>query len=201
MKAPKSSSGSFEKHPEGMTTLVCTKIIDKGTTWNEKKQKDERKIVFVFESATLMTGGEYDGKPFLVFQNFNFSMFQNSTLCKFIEQWKGKRFASQEEADDFDLDKMLGVGAFVNISHNGDFVNITSVMPVPGGMKAPVPVGDLILWSFDHRDLKMFEKLSPNIQKQIQQAKEWTGEKMVAKTRHQESENPAANIDETDLPY
>lgn len=173
MKAPKGSGGTFEKHPEGQTTLVCTKIVDKGTVWNEKKQKDERKISFVFESQKLMSEGEYAGKPFLVFQNFNFSMFQNSMLCKFIEQWRGKRFATQAEADAYDLVDRLGTGAFVNISHNEDFVNITSIMPIPAGMTQPIPVGDMLIWSFDEPKMAVFEKLSDKMKESLKRAKEW----------------------------
>src|SRR3990167_4918877 len=103
MKAPKGSSGGFEKHPPGPAAIVCTRIIDLGTVHNERKLKYEHKIMIGFESSELMDTGENKGKPFMVFANFNFTMYQNSFLCKFIEAWRGKPFGDQVDADAFDF--------------------------------------------------------------------------------------------------
>ena len=172
MLAPK-SSGGFEKHPEGAVALACTRIIDLGTVFNPKKDKDEHKVMFGFESSELMTTGENDGKPFMVFNNFNFTMFQNSHLCKFIEAWRGKAFSSQEEADVFDFNILLGKSSFANIVHNGDFVNIQSIMPLPKGMEAPKPVGELLIFDMSTQDKTVFEKLSEKMQERLKKAKEF----------------------------
>jgi len=198
MKAPKGSGKAFEKHPEGQATVVCTKIIDKGTVFSPVKNKDVHKILLYFESSKLMTEGEYSGKPFLLFASFNYSMFQNSAMCKFIEQWRGKKFKTQEEADDFDISKVLGNGGFVNVEHNGDFVNISSIMPIPEGMTQPIPVGDMLIWDFDAPKMAVFEKLSESIQKQLKQAKEWRD--FSEKGQPSESENPADGMD-SEIPF
>lgn len=173
MQAPKSSGGGFEKHPEGATAIVCTRVIDLGTVFNPKKDKDEHKIMFGFESSVLMTAGENAGKPFMVFGNFNFTMFQNSHLCKFIEAWRGKSFASQDEADVFDFKNILGKPAYANIVHNGDYVNIQSIMPLPKGMDAPKPVGELLIFDMSTQDKVVFGKLSEKMQEKLKKAKEW----------------------------
>ena len=172
MKAPK-SSGTFEKHPEGAHAIVCTRIIDTGTVFNPAKNKDDHKLMIGFESSELMTKGESAGKPFMVFGNFNFTMFQNSHLCKFIEAWKGKTFATQDEADVFDLSTLLGQPAFANIVHNGDFVNIQSIMPIPKGMNSPKPVGDLLIFDMATQDKTVFGKLSEKMQERLKKAKEF----------------------------
>ncbi len=159
MRAPKGESKEFEKHPIGTVTTVCTKVLDLGTHWNEKKDKNERKCRIDFESTELMKSGDFEGKPFLLINNFNFSMYQNSALCKFIEAWLGRKFVDQAEADNFDLDSLLGKTALCNVIHSDDgkWVNIGSVMPVPGGMTAPVPVGELLTFSCDAPNPKTLE--------------------------------------------
>ena len=174
MQAPKTSGGSkFEKHPAGPTSLVCTKIIDKGSVFNPAKQESKRKIMFVFESKKTMTEGEYAGKPFLVFANFNFSMYQNSLMCKFIEGWLGRRFTDQGEADVFDVSTLLGKPVFASIVHNGDFVNIDSPMPVPEEMTAPTPVGDTVIFSFEEPKLSEWDKLSDNMKETMKKVPEY----------------------------
>ena len=172
MKAPK-SSGGFEKHPEGAYAIVCTRIIDMGSVFNPAKNKDDHKLMIGFESSELMTNVDNNGKPFMVFGNFNFTMFQNSHLCKFVEAWKGKAFATQEEADVFDLSKLLAQPAFANIVYNGDYVNIQSIMPVPKGMDSPRPVGELLIFDMATQDKAVFDKLSEKMQERLKKAKEF----------------------------
>lgn len=175
MKAPtREGGGDFEKHPPGATTLVCTRIIDKGTVWNEQKQKNQRKISICFESSKLMTTGDFAGEPFLIFQSFgNYSMYKNSHLCQFVEAWLGKPFATQEEADAFDLSTLLGKPMFANIVHNGQYVNITSPMPVPDGMTAPTPVGKMYVLDMNNIDVAVIEQLSDKMRENIMRSLEW----------------------------
>jgi hypothetical protein len=176
MKAPKSEGGNFEKHPEGWTTGVCTRVIDLGTHWNERNQKYQRKLMLAFESSKLMNEGEYAGQPFLLFANFNYSMYKNAHLCGFIEDWRGKRFSTQEEADAFDLSKLIGQAAFMNVSHSDDgkFTNIMTIGPVPEGMTAPAIVGKTILIDQDDLNQKEVEKLTDRMKAKVLGAKEQT---------------------------
>jgi hypothetical protein len=194
MKAPKSEGGNFEKHPEGAYAIVCTRVIDLGTVWNEAKQKDEHKLMIGFESSEKMTSEEHKGKPFMVFANFNFSMYQNSHLCKFIEDWRGRKFKDQEEADDFDFSNVLEKPAFANIVHNGKYVNVQSIMPVPKGVAPIYPAGDLILFDFANR--KDFDKLSDNMKERIKKAKEWTSGSNEPPAGH-----PANESFDDDIPF
>jgi len=174
MKAPKTTESNFEKHPAGWTTVVCTRVIDVGTHWNEGKQKYQRKIMLGFESDKLMQSGEYAGEPFLLFANFNYSMYQNAHLCQFIENWRGKRFASQPEADNFDLSKLIGQSAFVNVVHSDDgkYTNIQTIGPVPEDRKAPEIKGKTILIDQSNLDMKEVEKLSDKMKDRVMSAKE-----------------------------
>ena len=173
MKAPKNFAKKFEDHPEGMCTLVLTRIIDKGTVFNPKKNKYVRAVLFVFESDKLMSEGDMAGKPFLVFQRANFSMYLNSHLCTFIGQLRGKRFTDQEDADAFDLASLLGLSVLANIAHNEGFVNIENIMPLPPGTKPLTPVMEVFALDMDNFDKKVFDKLSENMKDQIMTSKEY----------------------------
>jgi len=176
MYAPRNESKQFEMCPTGWQLLVCTRAIDVGTHWNPKKEKFERKFMVGFESQHLMKEGDFAGEPFLVFSNFNYSMYQNAHLCGFIEDWRGKKFKSQEEADSFDLSKIIGQKAFANItrSEDGRFTNIMTIGPVPDGMTAPEIKGKTILIDQANLDPKEIEKLSEKMRERVMSAKEQT---------------------------
>jgi len=175
MKAPQTTSTSFEKHPTGWASLICTRIIDKGTVYNDKKDKDERKIVFAFESEKLMPEGKYKDMPFMVFANFNYSMYQNSLLCGFIEQWLGKQFASQAEASDFEIRDLLTKPAYANITHSDDgkWVNIGTIGPLPDDKTPLKPIGDVYAFDMDNIDMEVFEKLTDGFKEAVQKTREW----------------------------
>lgn len=176
MYAPKNENAGFSKHPTGWTTGVCTRVIDVGTHWNDHKQKDQRKVMIALESSKLMPDGEFAGQPFLLFANFNYSMYQNAHLCKFIEDWNSRKFPNQDEADVFDLSTLIGKPAFMNVAHSDDgkFVNIMTIGPVPEGMTAPAIVGKTILIDQNNIDPKELEKLSDNMKTKVLSAKEQT---------------------------
>lgn len=176
MQAPKSAS-DYEKHPTGWATVVCTRIVDLGTHFNPNKNKHERKLMIGFESSKLMQDGEFKGEPFLLYSSFNFSMYQNSHLCKFIEDWRSKRFSNQAEADSFDFTKLIGQKAFVNVVHSDDgkYVNIQTIGPVPDGMTAPEIKGKTILIDQDDFKTSEAEKLSDKLRERVLSAIERQG--------------------------
>jgi len=175
MQAPK-SGGDYEKHPIGWTTVVCTRVIDLGTHFNPNKNKHERKLMIGFESSKLMQDGEFKGEPLLLHSSFNFSMYQNSHLCKFVENWRSKRFSNQAEADVFDFKSLIGKTAFVNVVHSDDgkYVNIQTIGPVPEGIKAPEVKGKTILIDQDNFDKNEAEKLSEKLKERVLSAIERT---------------------------
>ena len=204
MKAPKTeSSGSFSKHPPGQVAIVCTRVVDVGTHWNDKKQVDQRKIMLGFESSKLMEDeGEYKGQPYLLFANFNYSMFQGKAhLCNFIEDWLGKRFSSQNEADDFDLATLISKVAFANVVHSedGQWVNIQTIMPVPEGITAPTIKGKTIVIDQDNLAQAEVDKLSDKMKSKILSAKEQSSPASQA-FQAPPSENPGEGMDD-ELPF
>lgn len=205
MYAPKSESNTdFEKHPVGYATAVCTRLIDLGTHFNPRSQppKDQRKIMIAFESEKVMTQeGEYKGQPFLLFANFNYSMYQGKAhLCTFIENWRGERFESQTEADNFDLATLIGKTAFCNVVRSacGKYANIQTIGPVPESMNAPNIVGKTILIDQDNLNSAEVDKLSDNLKAKVLSAKERS--RPENNGPEQMSENPGAGMDDS-IPF
>lgn len=204
MYAPKSSSKEFERHPTGWTLLVCSRVIDKGTHFNQEKQKDERKISIAFESQKKMAEGDFAGEPFLLFANFNFSMYQNSMLCGFIEDWMGMKFETQEQADSFDLSTLIGKKAFANVIHSGKFDNLQPIGPVPEGMAAPEITGKTILIDQTKLNPAEVEKLSEKMKEVVMSAKEQTeGNVQTTRQTHETtmSENPGVGLTDADAGF
>jgi len=163
-----------------------------------------------------MQSGEYAGEPFLLFANFNYSMYQNAHLCQFIENWQGKRFATQPEADNFDLSKLIGQSAFVNVVHSDDgkYTNIQTIGPVPEDRTAPVIKGKTILIDQSNLDMKEVEKLSDKMKDRVMSAKERiegesvmtmdarpTGGQIQASPTQYDERNPPPQDFDDDIPF
>lgn len=175
MRAPQSNSKDFEQCPTGWQLGVCTRLIDVGTHWNESKQRYQRKFMIGFESEHLMKEGDFKGEPFLLFGNFNYSMYQGKAhMCTFIENWRGRRFASQHEAEMFDLAKLLRQPAYMNVvrSDCGKFTNIQVIGPIPPNMVPPQPRGKIVLIDQDNLDPAEVEKLSDKMKERVMSAEE-----------------------------
>lgn len=174
MQAPQTSTIEYQKHPEGSARLVCSRIIDKGSRWDEAKQKDVRKITLFFESEILMPedSGDYAGQPFLVTANYTYSMYLNSLLCKFIQAWI-KPFKNQEEANSFDIASLIGMSGFASIVYNDKWVNIGTMMPLPANMEPLKIIGKTFVFDMENPDMKIFDGFSEKMQAYIKEAKEW----------------------------
>ena len=117
----------FENAPTGLHHAVCVDIQDLGmqeTTFGPK-----HRVTVVFELEDLMR----DARPFSVRAWYTFSMFERAPFRQMIESWKGRTFATQKEAEDFDVESLIGESAFVNILHKqtakGVRANVTNVLP------------------------------------------------------------------------
>jgi len=126
--------GDFELCPSGPQQLVCCDIIDHGLVatkqWGTAAMKDVPKVTIRWQSAAQMK----DGRPYIVQKRYTLSSHPKSTLRKDLEAWRGKPFTDQE-ADDFDLEKLISVNCFANVVHEpktrGVFAEVRSIMPRP----------------------------------------------------------------------
>lgn len=128
---------SFDPHPPGQFAAVCIDVIDRGmveTTYEGKTSKKWKIVVRFF-------CGEHrpDGDLQWVGRSFTATLDPRGNLVGFLEAWRGRQFTDQER-EGFDLERLIGVPALLQIQHTtGDpvYANIVSVMQLPKGSPAP----------------------------------------------------------------
>ncbi len=142
-KAGNANSGDFEPCPAGPQRLVAVDVVDKGmvtSIWSGKP-KTQHKIQIRWQSEKLTK----DGKPALLIQQFTLSMFVKANLRKTLESWRGKPFESDEAAEAFDIEKVIGANGYGNVIHvkkgTETYANLASIMPLPDGMAKLKPEG------------------------------------------------------------
>lgn len=173
------SGGDFEKAPEGMHIARCVRLIDCGTHLDEKWGKKKRIGWLFFELPNALMKPNKDGKelPFMVGKRYTLSHNEKALLRQDLESWYGKNFntVDLDNAGGFDLDKVVGRPAMVNIvySDDGKYANIKSINPLLQGTECPAQVNPSFIFSIEEAsDAEKFEQLSPKMKEFIQQAEE-----------------------------
>lgn len=136
----KAKSKDFTPAPEGLHRSVCCDVVNLGMQDGMFGRKHMVAIVHQIEERIPATG-----KPFLVQKRYTLSMHKKANLRRDIESWVGKKFASDDDAERFDLEKLINFNGQVNVSHRttdaGTFANIEAIVPAPKGV-APLRVED-----------------------------------------------------------
>jgi hypothetical protein len=119
-----------------------------------------------------------DGRPFMVSKTYTVSTHEKSQLRKDLEAWRGKPF-TVEEISRFEIIKVLGVYALLNVSHvdgkdGNTYANIASLMPLPKGMPKPPAVNKDVIFDLDDRDMTVFNALPDRLKEKIMGSPEWT---------------------------
>ena len=190
MKLPSpKGNGSYTPTPEGQHLSVCTRIIDLGTQTTETQYgvKSNRKILIGWEIPSKRISFERDGEqiegPVLHHERMTFSTHEKATFRHRLESWRGKSFSDSDFGDGpdaFDIRKLLGVGALIQIQHakNGDriYANMTAIMLPPGGKEAwPKREGEEIYFCLqpDLFDQSTYDNLSDGLRETISKSPEF----------------------------
>ncbi len=147
----KSSDKEFEKFPlpdEGTVQAVCAGVWDLGmqkTVYNGN-EKIQHKVVIAWEINQMIDSpeSEYHGKPYMLSKTYTLSLFENATLRRDLQSWRGKEFTEAEINAGVDVEKLYGVNCLVGVAHvtKGDktYANITSILPLLKGVEKIKPV-------------------------------------------------------------
>jgi hypothetical protein len=128
-------SKSFAPAPAGVHQGVCVDVVDMGLMKVEfgDAVKEQHKVRIAWQVDELME----DKRRFIVQKRYTLSLHEKSSLRKDLESWRGQPF-TDEELKGFDLEKLLGVNAFLNIVHvvkdGRTYANVASIMPLKKGM-------------------------------------------------------------------
>jgi hypothetical protein len=178
-------SADFAPHPQGVFAARCVRIVDLGTQTSDYmgETKKAKKVILAFETSETMTGGDFDGKPFLVTQRYTASLHEKAALRKDLKSWRGRDF-NEEELAAFHLKNVLNAPCLLNIVHTDRggkvYANIASITPLPKGMTANKAVGDVFFFDLDQPDMGNFEKLSDKVKALIESSPEWKGRTYAA---------------------
>lgn len=125
-------SGDFENHPQGQYRAVCMDVVDLGMVENKQFGKMQHKVAIVFHSEAKMK----DGRPFEVWERFTLTLNERGRLRSFLQSWRGRAFTEAELAG-FDLEKLIGVNAYLQVIHNQSngktYANVSTIMLLPRG--------------------------------------------------------------------
>jgi hypothetical protein len=190
--APKpAEGGNFTPTPAGNFIGRCFGLIDLGTQTNETGEfagKSNHKIKIEFELFGEDSEGnpmtiDVDGKtmPMVISKEYTLSMHEKSTLRKELGSWRGKAFLDDDEAVAFDITKLVGAYAMVNIAHKTNtakgktYANIANLSPLPSALKnaKPAAVHANRIFNLDAPDLAMFDTFYEYLQETIRKSPEW----------------------------
>lgn len=207
LKASDTGGGNFKPVPPGSYVARCISVIDLGTQTSTGKfgEKAAHKVRLSWE----VFGDDDEGQPLTVndmpmtvSKEYTVSLHEKAALRRDLAAWRGRDF-TDEERRGFDIDRLLGAYALINVTHdtggNGKtYANVAGIAPVPKAMASAKPTGvhPLTRFDLDAPDMEVFDALPEWLQKRIQAAPEW-GHKPAAATT---SGSDLADMDD-DIPF
>ena len=180
------NSSTFTPAPTGMHLGRCFRVVDLGTQKSTYKGTDkfQRKVLIQFEIHSEDAQGNPlltdKGEPMSISKRYTLSLYENSSLSKDLESWRGSAFTADERRG-FDLEKLLGVWAMLNITKSigndsKEYTNIETINPVPMQIKKaglPDPHNDTMIYSIQNSDEDTFNKLSEGVRKTVEASPEF----------------------------
>lgn len=134
------NAGDFVLANPGPCPAICIDVIDMGLMDGMYGPKYKIKIVFALAQQ------KEDGTPLTIGQMYTMSLHEKSKLGQHLVSWRGAPFTQDEKSHGFDIEKLVGAPAFVNIVHStkgeNTYANIETVMKMPAGYQPPaIPSG------------------------------------------------------------
>ena len=198
------SSIEFELVPEGNYLARCYRTINEGSHKDEFpgqtfEAKMTERVIFYFELLQDYDTGEdirmEDGRPFSINKKYTNSMHEKASLRKDIQKWT-KVILSETEAEDFDLNTLLGKFCIIQVSHvpsksdkNKFFANISAIM---GTGRTLEGVNELSTWSVHEPDQAMFDTFSDYLKKRINESEELKNKPLAINDRPRKEDAPVA---------
>ncbi len=176
------SSAPKQVTPAGSHVARCYGMIEVGTVEQvyQGETKKAHKVIIDFElplETSVFREGEPE-KPFVISKEYTLSFHEKSTLRAHLSSWRGKPF-SDAEAANFDITKLVGVPAMVNVIHKASadgtktYANIASISPMPKGLVCPEQVNPSRVLSFSDWNQEVFMGLPDWLANKISETPEY----------------------------
>lgn len=130
----------IEQIEEGNHHGVCVAVIDLGTQYNERYNKEQPKLMITWELPDfpiLTEQGQPDReKGFrLISKEYTSSLGEKANLYADLVSWRGRAF-TQDELEGFNVKNVLGANCLVNIIKNDKgYAQVAAVAKLPKGME------------------------------------------------------------------
>lgn len=180
--------------PEGNHLARLYSVVEIGTVPVAYREEPARQIRLTWELPEETA--EFDGvqKPLVIGNKYTASMYKESKLRKIVEGMTGK--LDDKEADDFDLQTLLGKACMLNVVHtvgkNGKtYANVASAAPLPKAIKEVPEQFNPSVW-LDYQDgwsEEVYGKLPAWVQREMQESQEMV-EKEPGYSKKDEAEDP-----------
>ena len=166
--------------------IVCASLCYRFYTsdsWTRKDvanllvDKDIHKVLIIWELTHERIEWEGEDKPRVISKEYSLSLHKKSTLRKDLESWRGISFSDQE-LEGFNLDKILGANAMINVIHktkdDRTYANVAGISPLMKNMQKIKPENEVFGWSFDNDGPTQLPEDTPEwIKKKIEASLEW----------------------------
>lgn len=173
----------FKLVSPGMHPAICDMMVDLGLQ-EQKSQlygdSIKHQVYIRWQVPGERLEYEKDGQkiegPMSIGAYYTLSLGEKANLRKILQGWRGLEF-TKEEAENFDISKVLGKPCTLNVIHktgNDGKVRakIDSVGPLIKGLPAPVLEGEPILYDGGEEDSPVWNSLRPWMHETIKRAKE-----------------------------
>ncbi len=132
----RNKGGDFTPAPEGLHHSVCIDAVDLGMVDGNFGKK--RMVSLAWQTKQVMD----NGKPYLIIKRYGATLHPKSKLRADLESWRGRKF-TEDEAVEFDLEKLIGANCQLMIIHNvkdgNTYANVASIVAAPSVLGKLVP--------------------------------------------------------------
>ena len=152
-------------------------LIDLGTQHSDAYDKDQHKILIMWELPTETFETENGIETRVLSKQYTCSLSDNANLRKDLEAWRGKKF-TEDELRGFDLRKVIGVPCQLSVvptEKNGKtYTNIGAVVSIPKGTTVPEMVHSKVIFDIDEEGAFQAMEILPEwIQARIKESVEY----------------------------
>lgn len=183
INATSTSNTPRELIPAGNYIARCYKMIEIGTVPTEYLgvEKMTHKVRFGWELPLELKvfNLEKGEQPLVIEKEYTLSLSDNAHLRRDLKSWRGKDFTPQE-AEMFDVTKLLGVPCMLNIIHIAGkkdptkiYEAISSISPMPKGIVCPPQINETLVFDFENYDIEKFNGLPQFIRGMIVTSNEY----------------------------